>query len=272
MAASSISSLGFTDLYVCLDSNDACYQSFEAKEVIQRLYEFPHAHLFDVSAEFKEDVAALIQTYKSVAGDDADCKMRHCELQLKATKIEDINAHPWVVFQPIAKQPRPLETLGFTPAVTNVLRQLGQREGLVLVCGGLCQGKTTTSAALLYDYLHRYGGVACTLEDTIEYAFSGRQGTSGLCYQFEIQNKQDWEALLGRCLQFHARYLLVGELRGAEITSQILRVATSGQLVIANIQAGSLEEGIEGLLYFAERSIGGHAPILLASALAAVAH
>jgi len=264
MESSVLNNLSFTDLFVCLNNGEACYQ---VSDVQTR-----RTHLIDLPVTYKDDLSSLLSAYIAINADGADCNIKFRDLSLRAIQLPPVEGLSWVVFQPIAKQPRQLDTLGFTPAVVKALQGLGQREGLVLICGGISQGKTTTAAALLNDYLHRYGGVACTLEDPVEYKFSGRQGGAGLCYQFDIQKKQDWELMLARSLQVHARYLLVSELRAPEIANQVLRSATSGQLVITNIHAGTLEEGIEGLLHFAERTVGDHAPILLASALTAVVH
>ncbi len=65
----------------------------------------------------------------------------------------------------------------------------------------------------MYDYLYRYGGVAFTIEDPVEYQIDGRHGKSGLCYQVDAHTDEDWAQYLKRCLRWHPRYIVVGELR-----------------------------------------------------------
>jgi len=118
----------------------------------------------------------------------------------------------------------------------------------------------------------RYGGVGYTIEDPVEYDMSGRHGDSGFCYQIEVRREQEWAETLINGLRCHPRYILIGEVFTPDIANQLLRAATSGHLVIATIHAGSIFEGIEGLLQLAEQRIGERAAQLLAASFTAILH
>ena len=111
-----------------------------------------------------------------------------------------------------------------------------------------------------------------TIEDPVEYDLSGRHGESGYCYQIEVQKDHEWADMLVTGLRCHPRYIFIGEVCTPDIANQLLRAATSGHLVITTLHAGSVFEGIEGLLQLSEQKIGGRAAQLLATSLTAVFH
>lgn len=192
------------------------------------------------------------------------------KVRLRATKIQTAGGYIWAAMRRVNDEPPALEKLGFMPALTPHLRNLGQQSGLILLCGATGQGKTTTACSLLADFLHNHGGVAYTIEDPAEYALEGRHNNHGYCYQTEIEHDDEWEVKLKRGLRWHPRYILVGEIRTPEAANQLLRAATSGHLVLTTMHAGSIEEALEGLLQLAEQAVGERAPTLLSSSLAAV--
>ncbi|MDE2029904.1 MAG: Flp pilus assembly complex ATPase component TadA [Alphaproteobacteria bacterium] len=182
------------------------------------------------------------------------------------------NGQEWVTLRRINTHVPTLEELSLAPHVAAQLRRLGQRDGLILISGPTGHGKTTTSFALLADYLRRLGGVAITVEDPVEYALDGPVGEYGYCYQVQVGLDEDWATPLKRALRWTPRYLFVGEVRSPRAAEQILRAATTGHLVITTIHAGSIEESFMGLMHLAEQAIGGAANFMLAQGLTAAWH
>lgn len=182
------------------------------------------------------------------------------------------NGQEWVILRRINPRVPTLEELQLAPHLCDFLRKLGQRDGLILISGPTGHGKTTTSFALLNDFLRRYGGVAITVEDPVEYQLDGEVGEYGYCYQVQVDNDEDWALPLKRALRWTPRYLLVGEVRTPRAAEQILRAATTGHLVITTIHAGSVEESFMGLMHLAEQVIGGAANYMLAQGLTAAWH
>ena len=255
--------LPFVDLYLSLfDDQPSYYQAPLPGTLTVQPTDLPFAYRDDIQ-RLREHLTVLLQ-------DCDEAGFTYDAIRLRACKITTPKGGIWVALRRIEEEPPPLEELGFSLSILRTLHELGNREGLVLICGGTGQGKSTTAGAMLYDYLLRYGGLALTIEDPVEYPMEGRHGKSGLCYQIEVKEEDDWGKHLKRALRWNPRYLLLGELRTPEAANQLLRAANSGHLVITTMHSGSLEEGLEGLLHLGEQAIGNHAPILLASGLAAV--
>jgi len=257
--------LDFVDLYMSLyEDLPSYYQVFNfGTHVMQQM---------DLPPEYHNDIVILRTRLEEALRDTNEVGITYDGMRLRASKATTTRDQTWVAMRRIMQRPPAINDLGFTLPVTESLKQLGLRDGLILICGSTGQGKTTTASALLYEYLVSYGGVAFTIEDPVEYQIDGRQGKSGLCYQVEVKEENDWASWLKRSLRWHPRYIMVGEVRTPEAANQLLRAATSGHLVITTMHAGSIEEGLEGLLHLAEQAIGEHAPLLLATGLTGVLH
>jgi twitching motility protein PilT len=182
------------------------------------------------------------------------------------------NGQEWVILRRINTRVPTLDELAFAPHICQHMRRLGQRDGLILISGPTGHGKTTTSFALLSEYLQRFGGVGITVEDPVEYMLDGAVGDYGYCYQVQVDKEEDWATPLKRALRWTPRYILVGEMRSPRAAEQILRAATTGHLVITTIHAGSVEESLMGLLHLAEQSMGHGANYMLAQGLTASWH
>ena len=257
--------LDFVDLYVSLYKDLPSY------------YQIAEPGKFNVmpknlASEYHADIVELRRELETVLQNADEASVVFDGIRLRASKARTTRGETWVALRRVADKPPMLDKLGFTMPSVQALRELGDRDGLILICGGTGQGKTTTANALLYDYLNRLGGVAFTIEDPVEYLLDGCHGASGLCYQVEIKEEHEWALYLKRALRWHPRYIMVGELRTPEAVNQLLRAANSGHLVITTMHAGSIEEGLDGLLQLSRQAIGDMGPTLLASGLAAVMH
>jgi twitching motility protein PilT len=256
--------LDFMDLYVRLDGDTTphYHQLGKGKKI-----ELDN----DLPEDFRKDAEGLAAYLReNFSGDEMG--LTYDGIRLRASKVTTASGQLWVAMRRIADQPPALDKLGFDPRLVPYLRKLGERDGLIFLCGSTGQGKTTTSCSMLADFMETYGGVAFTIEDPVEYDLEGRRGKSGFCYQIEIDEEEEWGEMLKRSLRWHPRYIFVGEIRTPDAANQLLRAATSGHLVITTMHAGSIEESLEGLLQLAEQAIGDRAPLLLAAGLTAVLH
>jgi twitching motility protein PilT len=193
-------------------------------------------------------------------------------MRFRQSYQELANGQKWAILRRISSRVPTLEELSFAPHIINYLRRLGQRDGLILISGPTGHGKTTTTFALLADFMKRFGGVGITVEDPVEYMLDGPVGDYGYCYQVQVNRDEDWATPLKRALRWTPRFMLVGEVRSPRAAEQILRAATTGHLVLTTIHAGSVEESFMGLLHLAEQSIGHNAGYMLAQGLTAAWH
>jgi twitching motility protein PilT len=259
-----LTDLPFMDIYVCLEGNGRShFRPLSLKEHGPLDIDVPEPFLDDV-----ENLAAMLR--KDFEG--VEKGVTYEGIRLRASKLVTASGEIWAAMRRVNDLPPELDNLGFIPQLLPVLREIGNREGLILLCGSTGQGKTTTVSSLLLEYLHRYGGVAFSIEDPVEYDLEGRQGRFGYCFQSEIQSDHEWGLMLKRALRWHPKYIFVGEIRTPDAANQLLRAATSGHTVLATMHAGSMEEALEGLLQLAEADLGERAPLLLAAGLTAVVH
>jgi twitching motility protein PilT len=191
-------------------------------------------------------------------------------MRLSFQKMAD--GEEWTCLRIIKTVIPPLDKLGIVPGYANALRELGQRDGLIMLTGATGHGKTTTAVSLLVEYLKKYGGIAVTIEDPVEYVLKGRHGEKGFCFQAEVEDDADWADAIKRSLRWAPYYIFVGEIRTAKAAEQVLRAATTGHLVITTVHAGSPEEALMGLMHMAEQAMGNGANHILAAGLTAVVH
>lgn len=252
-----------SDLYIRLDGKaPAIYQGQKrGKTRVNAL----------VPEQYADDVKKLIDYVKSgEANEDGIIQMHGARMRMSRQVMAD--GEEWVCLRFIKSQIPPLDKLGIAPGYSRVLRDLGQRDGLILLTGATGHGKTTTAAALLADYLTRFGGVAVTIEDPVEYILKGRHGEKGFCFQSEVDDDENWAPAIKRALRWAPYYIFVGEIRTGKAAEQLLRAATTGHLVLTTIHAGSIEDSIMGLLQLASQNLGSGARNILAQALTAAIH
>ena len=264
MQLDNLKQLSFVDLYVCLEGGGKPHYRTNMKGLTKHPDIMVPDNCFKEITELADYVRKNVSDEKMIVSVDG--------IRLRAAFINEANGKQWVTLRRIKETPPALDKLGFPPALVPHLEQLGKREGLILVCGATGQGKTTTGCALLSDFLHRYGGIGYTIEDPVEYDISGRHGEAGYCYQVEAKRDHEWAEMLINGLRCHPRYIFIGEVCTPDIANQLLRAATSGHLVITTLHAGSIFEGIEGLLQLSEQKIGARAAQLLATSITGVFH
>ncbi|MDR3449150.1 MAG: ATPase, T2SS/T4P/T4SS family [Alphaproteobacteria bacterium] len=254
--------LPFIDLYVRLDKPDqALYRSKErSQNTINQLV--PEEYQTSVD-RFMSDVNKRLENNSDGALESEGVRVR-----LSRQKMSDNTI--WVCARRINTVLPDLEKLGIAPALVNHLMGIGKRDGLVVVSGATGQGKTTTAVGLLGYYLKTYGGTALTIEDPCEFMLAGRHGTSGHCFQVEVEKEEDWAVCLKRALRWAPRYIYVGEIRTPKAAEQLLRAASTGHLVITTVHAGAIEEALMGIIFLAEQAMGSGVSTMLSSCITAL--
>ncbi len=258
----SLNDLPFIDLYVRLDKPDqALYRSKErGKGTANQL----------VPAEYQVVIDRFMSAVNDALrdGNDGSIDFEGVRCRLSKQKMSDNTV--WVCARRINTIIPDIDKLGFMPTISDHMKGLGKRDGLILVSGATGHGKTTTAVALLAYYLRAYGGTAVTIEDPVEYMLKGRHGDSGQCFQVEVHQEEDWAVCLKRALRWAPRYIYVGEIRTPKAAEQLLRAATTGHLVITTVHAGAAEEALMGLIFLAEQAMGPGVQNILAAGLTGV--
>ena len=132
-----------------------------------------------------------------------------------------------------------IEELNLHPSLHDIAKI---RTGLVLICGGTGEGKTTTIAAIINDINKTRQAHIVTIEDPVEYRF---QSKKSFIEQREIgSHTPSFKQGLIDVLREDSDIIVVGELREGEVMQLAINAAESGHLVIATMHAGSAEEAI----------------------------
>lgn len=256
--------VNFSDVYIRIDQRDKARFRPSVMEV----------HL-PGNVPVPDHADGCIENIRRVllAQQDRDFSLEYDGMRMRVSIQYMADGSSWASLRRIAGKAPVLDQLNIDPILVPVLRGLGRRSGgLIITAGATGEGKTTTSTAMLFEYLNLYGHLAYTIEDPVEYNFMGPVGRGGYCYQIEVKNDTEWSDALKTALRWHPRYILVGEIRTPAAAKQLLRAATSGHLVMTTLHAGSVEEGLSSLIQMAESELGGMAGNLLADGLIGVIH
>lgn len=137
----------------------------------------------------------------------------------------------------------PLKQLGLPP----VLQQLAQlEEGLLLISGSFGSGKTTTSASLLQYINEHRSEYILTIERPIEYIFQNRKS---IVEQRAVgRDTISFEQALSGITQEDVNVIFLSELLSAPVIKEVLTIAASGRLVIANVEADTTIKTLELIL------------------------
>lgn len=263
MALALLRDFKISDLYIRLDGKaPAIYQGQKrGKNRVNAI----------VPEQYAEDIRRLTEFV--LQNNTNEESITHLDgIRMRMSRQIMADGEEWMCLRIIKTHVPPLDKLGIMPGYVKALRELGHRDGLILITGATGHGKTTTAASLIIDYLQRCGGVAVTIEDPVEYILKGRHGEKGFCFQSEVHRDEEWSEAIKRSLRWAPYYIFVGEIRTAKAAEQLLRAATTGHLVITTVHAGSPEEALMGLMHMAEQAMGGGANHILAAGITSVVH
>lgn len=201
--------------------------------------------MYEVSSDFDTSIAYLRNQIEKVEAEEGTLNFEN--LRLRFAKATTVNGEQWCSARRIPIRLPDLAELLISKDAIDVIRSWGRSRGIMLVSGATGAGKTTTTAAILKDYVKQHGGAAVTLEDPVEYLLQGQIGERGACYQLEIED-DNWTEAVKRALRWRPRYIFIGEIRTPEAAKQALRASTSGHLVLATIHGGDVTEAIGAMI------------------------
>lgn len=180
---------------------------------------------------------------------------------------------PLMIFRRLALAPPPLEDLLPKPVVDALAHVSLCKGGLLVVCGGPGQGKTTTLAATVAARLKAFGGLCVTAEDPPEIPLEGRHG-EGLCLQMEVGPECPLDQAIHTAMRMFPvgvpNLLLLGEVRSRQAADEALNAALNGTLVCMTLHASSQVEALHRLVGLAGG--GDQALTSLSASMRAIFH
>ena len=124
-------------------------------------------------------------------------------------------------------------------------------KGLVLICGEMGVGKTTTAASFVVSRLVEHGGVALAIEDPTETNIDGMHG-QGRCIAVPASRYNGgYSEHLLRGLRSGASFLFIGEIRDESTAFETIKAAMSGSLIYATFHSNDIPGAIERLITLA---------------------
>ncbi len=146
---------------------------------------------------------------------------------------------PAVALRFIPRRIRSIDELQLPP----ILHGWGEYDGgLVLVCGPVGSGKSTTLAAIVDEVNRCRGGRIITLENPIEYVHASKLASVS---QREVEiDTPSWEIGLEDALREDLDLLLIGELRSRDVMATTLEAAEAGRLVLSTLHSSNAVEAI----------------------------
>lgn len=140
--------------------------------------------------------------------------------------------------------------------------------GLVLICGGMGVGKTTTAASIVVDRLKAHGGMALGIEDPTETSIDGVHG-KGRCIAISASRYNGgYREHLIRGLRSGVDFIFIGEIRDSETAFEALKAGGNGKLIIATLHGGSEILALERMITLASEHTSTAAEMLADSLLA----
>lgn len=222
-------------------------------------------------AEWADDLARL----------RAQCSARFAEFQdpefsliedgvvLRVTQLVDPSGKEVFAISKAKATIRQFNLLGFPDNLVDVLLDDASR-GLVIFCGEMRAGKTSSAASLVVARLTACGGIAVAMEDPQETNLNGPHG-QGRCIQVQVSRRTGgYEEALIRALRTRADILFIGEVRDTGAAVQIVQASINGHFIITTSHSGSPAQAIERIAILAEPKIKNAQQILAQGLLAVV--
>ena len=140
----------------------------------------------------------------------------------------------------------------FLPPVFAKIASEGH--GLVLICGDVGSGKSTTMAAMIEEINSTRPCHIVTIEDPIEYVFASKKS---LVHQREIgTDTENFAEATVASLRQDADVIMIGEIRDEATAEAALVAAESGRLVFATLHSSSATGTAERFAELSRNKLG----------------
>lgn len=256
---SQITEADFVDLYLGDGFSDIKgLNGVETKKV-----EAPH--------EWADDIARLraicVSSYAELQ--DPEFSILEDGIVLRVTQVLDTFGKDVFVLRKSKPEIRPFDLLGFPTELVNALLNDSAR-GLVVFCGDMGTGKTSSAASLLVARLKTCGGIALAMEDPQDTHLNGIHG-QGRCIQMQVSRRAGgYEEALLRALRTGADMLFIGEIRDGRTAAQVVRASINGNFIVTTSHSGSVSQVIERIAALAQPEISNAREILSQGLLAVI--
>ncbi|MFA6098119.1 MAG: PilT/PilU family type 4a pilus ATPase [Patescibacteria group bacterium] len=144
----------------------------------------------------------------------------------------------------ISNQIVPLNQLGLP--LQPLIKLASLNKGLLLVSGAFGSGKSTTSSSII-DYINKNASTyILSIEKPIEHIFTGQKS---FIEQREVgRDAVSFEQALSNLTQEDVNIVYVSDLPSSKVIEQVLKISSSGRLVIADIEADTVVKTLKTII------------------------
>lgn len=202
---------------------------------------------------------------------DPEFSINHDGVMYRVTVMTTLDMTDVYFLSAIRAEIRPIDRIPFSVDQLEII--LGEHtKGLILICGDMAAGKTSTAASVLKARLERFGSTALAIEDPPETVLHGEHGP-GRCIQVPASRRHgSYREQLRRALRTRVSALLIGEIRDEDTAAEAVRQSNAGLYVISTIHSKTVTEAIKRLADYASQGDTPKAAAMLATGLTAVFH
>lgn len=143
-----------------------------------------------------------------------------------------------------------LSELGVNDVIRREVSDLMIHRGLVLVSGPFAAGKTTLASSMFDGWVRDTREVGVAFEDPPELPLARVSEDQGVIYQIDLMDRSIREAIKSS-RRWSPRFVFLGEVRAADVCSELLHMAISGPLALCTIHASDPVQAIVSLFRFA---------------------
>ncbi|MFW5739783.1 MAG: type IV pilus twitching motility protein PilT [Myxococcota bacterium] len=210
-------------------------------------------HPLDTSPVRQDDIDELLRSASSSERTDSLASAGSADFALSLQdasrvvrfRVNVFHHHDGItaVLRPVRSRVPSLRELGLPDDFTSLV---SHPQGLVLLTGPACSGKSTTLTALVEHVNLTKHKHIITLEDPIEYLYTRAQC---LIHQREVGTHVDgFSGGLRAALRESPDIIVVGEMRDVATMSAALIAAETGHLVLSTLHAGSTTMAVERVI------------------------
>ena len=192
--------------------------------------------LFSIMSEQEIKQYMELKTYDFAYGDRALGRFRINVYQQRGSLAAAIRMLPC--------DPPTLEELGLPIKIVKQFCNLSH--GLVLICGPVGTGKTTTLASIINFINRTRSSHIFSIEDPIEYV---HQNVLSLVHQREVhRDTPNFTDALRYILREDPNIVVIGEMRDLETIASAITIAETGHLVFGTLHTGDASESISRMV------------------------
>ena len=172
---------------------------------------------------------------------------------------------PAMVFRQVPATIPAFEELNLPTAIEELA---SRPRGLILVCGTVGSGKSTTLAAMLDSVNRREAKNVITIEDPVEFLFRDKKSTIS---QREVGlDTADFQEGLKHILRQDPDVIMIGEIRDAETMGTALMAADTGHMVFSTLHTIDATQTVNRIMSFFPPHQHEEVRFMLSSTLQAV--